>query len=342
MSMRFIGGLALAALCALGCGRGSSGSSGHKGGVVNIRVMEVEQTSDAQLRTYVGEARASRSAVLTSPYPGTLEKVDVRQGDKVASGRQLAVVNSESVRSSHEMSMATLRQAEDGYERVMKVYQGGGVADVKVVEVETGLAKARAAAEASGKALEECHVKAPFAGTVTEVYQHQGSSVALAAPLMRIVDEKSVEIYFPVPESELAKVAVGDKARVDIPALDISGIQAVVASKGVEADALSHTYDCALTLAEPVNGLMPGMVCKVSLEGDTQSGFVVPADIVQTDNVGRYVWTLDDGVVGKTYIKVGAFSGKGVMVEDGLEKGDLVISEGFQKVSTGMKVNVLQ
>lgn len=338
--------LLLAAICALGiltgCGSGQDNSARQSDMAVSVRVMPVEQTSDTQLRSYVGEARASVSAVLMSPYPGSLEKVEVRQGDKVAAGQVVAVINSENVRSSHEMSMASLRQAEDGYERIMKVHQGGGVPDVKVVEVETGLAKARAAAEASGKAMEECNVKAPFAGTVTDVYLHQGSQASLAAPLMRIVDEKSVEICFPVPESELAKVKVSDKASVDIPALGMTGISAVVSSKGIEADELSHTYDCVLAVAAPVEGLMPGMVCKVRLEGDVQSRCVVPAALVQTDRNGRYVWIVEDGSVEKTYVKVGSYSGKGVVVEDGLEEGDLMISEGFQKVSTGMKVNILR
>lgn len=347
VSLRFLGRLPVFTLCAAvciltGCGSGQSGSARENDVAVSVRVMPVGQTSHTQLRSYVGEARASVSAVLSSPYPGTLEKMEVRKGDKVTAGQVVAVINSESVRSSHEMSAATLRQAEDGYERIMKVRQGGGVPDVKVVEVETGLAKARAAAETSEKAMEDCNVKAPFAGTVTDVYLHQGSEASVAAPLIRIVDENSVEIYFPVPESELAKVKIADRASVDIPALGMTGISAVVSSKGIEADELSHTYDCVLTVAAPVDGLMPGMVCKVSLEGDMQSGYVVPADLVQTDRYGRYLWIVKEGVVEKTYVKVGAYSGKGVVVESGLHAGETVICEGFQKVSTGMKVNILQ
>ena len=331
------------ALCLFsGCGGGDNGASSEKGSGVIVKVMRMEQTLNAQVRTYVGEASASRSVVLTSPYPGTLETVAVHVGDKVAPGQLVAKLSSETVNSSYEMAMATLRQAEDGYERVMQVSQGGGVAQVKVVEVETGLAKARAAAESAKHALESCDIKAPFTGTVSEVYQHQGTEVSLATPLIRIVDESSVEIVFPVPESELATVVVGAGAQVSIPALGLTDADAAVVSKGIEADRLSHTYDCKLALSRPVDGLMPGMVCKVRLDGDAQDGYIVPANLVQTDQTGRYVWVVDDGVVGKKYVTIGAYSGKGVVVSEGLGDGDMVISEGFQKVSTGMKVNVIE
>lgn len=333
-------------LCALwplcGCGGGNGGDAGRKDDVLDVKVMKVEKVSGRQVRSYVGEARASRSAVLAAPYPGTLESVTVGKGDRVASGQVLARVVSEGVNSGYEMAMAVLRQAEDGYERVMKVYHVGGVPEVKVVEVETEVAKARAAVAAAKDALEACIVKAPFAGTVSEVYQHQGTQVVSGLPLMRVVDERSVEIDFPVPESELADMRIGEKAFVDIPALSLSDVQASVVSKGVEADMLAHTYDCVLSPDRPVPGLMPGMVCKVHLEGDLQSGFAVPADLVQTDRRGRYVWVVDDGIVEKTYIKTGSFYGKGVLVDEGLNEGDQVISEGFRKVSVGMKVNVVK
>ena len=325
-----------------GCGGGHKKVMPEAEPVVSVKVLRMEQTSDTQVRSYVGEARSSLSVVLSAPYSGTLEKVAVRVGDKVAVGKVVAKINSQSVRNSYDVSQALLRQAEDGYARVKKVHKGGGVPDIKLVEVETELAKARAAAQSAKHALAECAVKSPFAGTVSDVFQHQGAQVSIATPLLRVVDEKSVEIIFPVPESEYNSVDAGGSALVDIPALGLKDILATVISKGVEADKLSHTYDCSLFLNSSVPGLMPGMVCKVRLTGNSQNGYIVPAELVQTDSNGRYVWLVNDGEVEKRYVDVGAFLGTGVVVSRGINDGDKVISEGFQKVSTGMKVNVME
>lgn len=325
-----------------GCGGAHKKVVSEEETAVSVKVLRMERTFNMQVRSYVGDVHSSLSAVLYAPYSGTLEKLTVRVGDKVSAGKMVAKINSQSVRNSYDVSLTILRQAEDAYNRVQKVHQGGGVPDIKLVEVETDLAKARAAAQSAKHALEACVVKSPFSGTVSDVYQHQGTEVSLATPLVRIVDEKSVEIVFPVPESEFNSVVVGGSAQVDIPALGLNNLTATVISKGVEADKLSHTYDCSLLLNGSVPGIMPGMVCKVRMDGDALNGYIVPTELIQIDQTGRYVWLVNEGIVEKRYVDVGAFSGKGVVVSRGLDDGDMVISEGFQKVSTGMNVNVME
>ena len=126
---------------------------------------------------------------------------------------------------------------------------------------------------------------------------------------------------------------------VEVPALGGARFQAVVKTKGVSASPLSHSYSCTLSPSGQVEGLLPGMVCKVYRDSEGAGGIIVPASVVRTDGNGRYVWTVADGKVVKKYIVTGKFAGKGVAVEDGLEAGDRVIVEGSQKVSSGMKVD---
>ena len=77
------------------------------------------------------------------------------------------------------------------------------------------------------------------------------------------------------------------------------------------------------------------------LEGSGE-GVIIPASVVRTDAEGRYVWLVVDGKVEKRYISVGGFAGKGISVTQGLEAGEQVITEGTQKVSSGMKVSVME
>ena len=83
---------------------------------------------------------------------------------------------------------------------------------------------------------------------------------------------------------------------------------------------------------------MPGMVCEVHVSERGGHGAMVPASVVQTGAESRYLWTVRDGRAQKTPVKVGGFSGNGVIITEGLDEGDLVIVEGYQKVSSGMKV----
>ena len=113
------------------------------------------------------------------------------------------------------------------------------------------------------------------------------------------------------------------------------------AISGVSASALSHSYTCTVIPDEKIDGLMPGMVCKVSA-GTAGSGIVIPASSVKTGMDGRYVWIVRDGKAARRSIETGGFSGDGVIVESGLASGDLLIVEGAKKVSSGMTVKVVE
>ena len=310
---------------------------------INVGVLTVTPMSSQYYKVYVGEINASGSVIISTNHSGTLESIKVHQGTYVKKGDVLAEVVSKNVLTSYEISHATLRQAEDGYERVKKVHESGTVPDVKLVEIETQLAKARAAAKSSELSLEECKLKAPFNGTVSEVLAEKGVQVNPGTPILKLVDLSTIEVTIPVPEGEIGTIKIGQQALIDVPALNITDIEASVALKGVTAASPSHTYKCTLTPKKRQTKLYPGMVCKVRLSEVSDSLRIrIPASSVEMDSNGKFVWVVKDGVVGRNYVTISGYQDQGVVVSSGLEPGDKVIVKGAAKVSTGMKVNSVE
>ena len=308
---------------------------------VTVRVIPVSDSEMAGMSSYVGTVESSRSSVITCPTAGTVVEVYVSEGRRVNAGDKLARIESQTLLSAHEMAKATLEQARDGMERLEKVYESGSVPEVKMVEMRTNLQKAIASENAAAKALENCIVRAPFPGVVENMDISAGEDAEFARVLMRIIDPSSVEIHFPLPENEYRDVAVGDTATVVVPATG-ARFNARIKTKGAVASTLSHSYDCTLGSTGAASGIMPGMVCKVYLKHGDGYGTVIPSSSVMTDNGGRYVWVVRDGVVAKSYIKVGGYSGNGIIASEGLQEGDSVIVEGARKVSTGMSVKIVE
>ena len=310
---------------------------------INVGVLTVTPMSSQYYNVYVGEINASGSAVISTNHSGILEAINVQQGTHVNRGDVLAEVISKNVQASYDISHASLRQAEDGYERVKKVHESGTVPDVKLVEIETQLEKARAAAKSAEESLEECRIKAPFNGTVSEVFVEQGIQVNPGTAILKLVDLSTIEVSIPVPEAEIGRIKIGQKALIDVPALNITGIEAHVELKGVTAASPSHTYRCTLVPEKKQTNLYPGMVCKVRLSEVAESLRIrIPASAVEMDSNGRFVWVVNDGVVGRKYVTVDGYQEQGVIISSGLEPGDKVIVKGSAKVSTGMKVNSVE
>ena len=314
----FLPALLLPVLFIAGCNRNRSAeyrTAGEREPAA-VRVEAVRSVDNVYSDTYIGTVRASRSAVISCRHAGTLASLDVVQGQHVDKGDTIGTVSSQSVTSMRDMALATLAQAKDGYDRAKPVYEAGSMAEVKWVEIQTQLSKAEASAKAARKA-------------------------GVAEPVVRLMDISSVEISFPVPESEIGGVRIGMKVSFSVPALGDAVHRATVSVKGVSASALSHSYTCTAIPDGKIDGLMPGMVCKVSA-GAAGSGIVIPASSVKTGMDGRYVWIVRDGKAEKRDIETGGFSGDGVIVESGLDSGDLLIVDGAKKVSSGMAVKVLE
>lgn len=340
---RYLALLSIAILCTASCESGTKVKirKETKREPIQVKVITVGSTDNVGTATYVGTVEASKNANVTSPASGTLATLCVREGQRVAKGQPVAVIESQTVKSAYEMAKATYDQAKDAMARLEKVYESGSVSEVKMVEMRTNLSKAEATMAAAKRSMEDLTVKAPFAGVAEAVPVHQGEDVSIAQILVRLVDVNSIEVHFPLPENEFSSVKVGDVATVVVPALERT-MKARVANKGVVASQLSHSYDCVLGSLSDAAGLMPGMVCKVQIASEAANGIVVPSTAVMTDVDGRYVWTVVEGVVGKNYVTVGGYSGDGIVVSEGLEEGMGVIIEGARKVSTGMSVKAVE
>lgn len=306
---------------------------------VTVKVAPVAAETTHVMASYVGKAEATGSAVITAPYAGTLLDIPVKQGQSVKKGQVLARVYSEQVNAAFDMARASLAQAQDGFERIQKLKEGGAVADVKVVEIETQLAQARAAQSAARQTLEEGILKAPFDGVIGEVYAQKGIRADVLQPLVQVLDRNGTYVRFPVPEAEILQLTPGMAVEIEVPALEKT-FQATLESKGVVGQPLSHAYDCLARVTD--KSLLPGMVCKVRVLMPSSSHILCPASAVRTGAEGRYVWCVEQGIVIRKDIVIGGYSGRNIIVESGLKEGDLLIVEGTRKVSGGMRVQTIR
>jgi RND family efflux transporter MFP subunit len=156
-----------------------------------------------------------------------------------------------------------------------------------------------------------------------------------------LIDE--VNINVPVPENEIGNIKTGQPAMVTVSALGNREYKGIIDNKGVEANPVSHTYAVRIRTGNPQSELMPGMVCKVSLQNVEDKKVIIPNKSVQIspDNK-KFVWLADGNTATRRFITVGSLSDYGVIVEDGLSAGDRLIVEGGNKVSEGMKISIIQ
>lgn len=322
------------------CGESEKNKSGWSDSIV-VDALIVASGDNAGQRDYVGVIGSEVEVDLSFTLGGTLTKVAVSNGQKVHKEQVIAEVDGTTVNSLHSTALATLRQAEDAYNRMKNVHAEGGISDVRWIQMETDLEKARQAEVASRKRVADCVIKAPFDGVVACKSHHVGEEMKPLEPFARILDMRRLRVGFSVPEQEVGLLPVGTTVTATIPALDDRELTLKVTDKSLIANPMGHTYKVYATIAsDNVEGLLPDMVAKVHATLSAKAGIVVPSECVSVMPEGTVVWVVEGGKASHRLISVGDFVRNGVVVESGLNTGDTVVTLGQQKLYNGAKVKI--
>ena len=175
-------------------------------------------------------------------------RVNVSNGQNVCKGQVLAECDATTASSLHNTALATLRQAEDAYNRMKNVHSEGGISDVRWIQMETDLEKARQAEVAARKRLEDCIITAPFDGVISCKNHHVGEEMKPLEVFARIIDMSRLRVGFSVPEHEIGLLPVGTTATAIIPALDDRELTLRINDKSLIANPLGHTYKVFATI----------------------------------------------------------------------------------------------
>lgn len=308
--------------------------------VIPVGIQVIDEVSGIVSNTYPGYLEEGQSVEMAFKYGGTLQLLNVKEGSAVHKGQVLARVSSPQMESTRRSAQATLEQAQDAYNRLKKVHDNGSLPEIKWREMVANLEKAQSALDLADAMLADNTLTAPFNGTVNGLNAELGENITPLKPIMRIINTEGLTVKISVPENEIAKVQVGDTAEVVIPALGDRRYMGKVTEKSLTASLLTHSYPVKVLVEQPDAELAPGMIGKVILKADVSTGIIVPANAVLVNQEGRFVWVEQDGRATRQQITISGYSGTGVIVSEGLNAGDHIIVEGYQKVSEGMKVEV--
>jgi membrane fusion protein (multidrug efflux system) len=296
---------------------------------VRVVVSRVAPAETGREFAYSGTITESETLPQSFAVPGTVTRVYVEEGDVVAKGTLLAELDDTGYRQMLEMSEATMKQAEDAFNRLSRMYKNGNLPEVKYIEVETGLQKARAAAVIAKKNVDDCRLRTNAAGYVGKRGVDPGMEAMPRLDSITIVGIDKVFARVPVPENDIALLHKGKIENI-----------------GVLADPIAHSYRIRIAVANSDQAIKPGMVCAAVVKGlEKSSGLVIPNQAVLVDDTGRnYVYCLDQtgNKASVRYVKLGELLQNGIRITAGLSAGDSIVVYGQHKLVDGAAVHVVE
>ncbi len=337
MKKGIIGLLAIALMCSC-----SETKKSETKAPTRVKTQVVSPAFADHGKTYVGIVEEAEGTAVSFTSMGIVKRMLVSEGQAVSRGQLIAEIDDTQARNLLAGAEAQMTQASDALERYKMLHDNGSLPEVQWVEVQSKVAQAKSQLEVARKNLADCRLTAPVSGVIGKKLVGAGETALPSQAVVTILDISSVKVKVSVPEKEVGSIISTTPSTIKVEAVG-KEVQGGRIEKGVQADAFTHTYDVRIQVQNNDRHLLPGMVASVKFmqEGSqTLQTKSVPITAVQKDTDGTlFIWTVAaDSTAHRTKVLTGGTIGNYIGVTEGLNMGQRIVTEGYQKLSEGTKV----
>lgn len=304
-----------------------------------VAVVKAELADYARLIRISGVTEADKLAILAARSNGVVQELGAEQGDMVARGATVMLLEGQEVRAAVKAAEDQLAQAAEQLAVGEALNAKGSLPETEVTArraaktaAEGALAQARAAAD-------RLSLTAPFAGTVDAVNVELGEWVQQGTPIATLISLDPIVVKAEVSERDVAHVAVGAKALVRL----VSGVEleGTVRHLARKASDRTRTFALEVDLPNPDGQIPSGMTAELRLTAATQPALTVPRSVLTLNEAGQVGLRLvdDKDIAGFLPVELIDDTEAGFVVT-GVPQGARVIVAGQDLVRDGEPVQV--
>jgi RND family efflux transporter MFP subunit len=284
---------------------------------------------------------------------GRLVARSVDLGDVVEAGQVLARLDPAPYRHQADAARAQVRQLEAQQfaleadrRRLAALTVGASVSQgeldrivAQVDAVRASLDAARAAAADAERRAADAVLRAPYAGLVVAVNAQPGETVAPGRPVVELAGAGQLEVEIQVPEGWWAHLAVGQPARVALPAIDRQSTgQVLHVATAARPDGLFP-----VVVGLDATDLASGLTADVHLGLPLDATALVPlASVVDPVGQGPRVLRIVEGQAEHVPLASAVLLDEGIAITGAVEPGDELVVAGHARVLDGDVVRVIR
>jgi membrane fusion protein, multidrug efflux system len=312
-----------------------------------IRVEKVQTRDFDHYITINGSVEAVLDATISPEINGQMETVSVNRGDRVIAGQVVARLSTSVTESNIEEVRTNLEMAETVYERQKRLWEQGIGSEIQYLEARNryrGLQQSLATLESQ---LGLASLRAPFSGIVDDIFIKEGELAMPGSPVMHVINLGNLYINTDVSERYLPMVNADDSVILRFPVYPGYEHYVPIHRLGNVINPENRSFRLQLRISNPGQRLKPNMVATVGIRTlSVENAIVIPSVLIKQDVQGHFVFVAYENPDGnyyaeQNYIERGPESEGKTIVESGLDPGDLLITDGHNRVGQGDLVQVV-
>ena len=353
MSKLSILAAALIATTVAGCDKPTPSASEAR----PVRTVTVERGAGGETTSLTGHIRAKDQVGLAFRLDGRMIERPVNVGDVVKAGQVVARLDPQNQQNSLRSAQADLASADAvltqsrlAFGRQQKLLVDGWTTRARFDEAQQALVTAQAQVDSAQAHLRIAQdqlsytdLSADAPGAVTAVGAEPGEVVRAGQMVVQLARQGGRDAVFDVPE-ELIRTGPRDPV-VEIALTDDPQVRATgrVREVAPQADPATRTFQVKVGIIDPPEAMRLGSTITGSIMLSAPAGVEVPASVLTEANGRPAVWVVDpqSQTVSLRNVDVLRYDPATVIVSQGLETGEIVVTAGVQTLRPGQKVKLL-
>ncbi|BDW92582.1 efflux RND transporter periplasmic adaptor subunit [Allomuricauda sp. XS_ASV26] len=296
-----------------------------------------------------GDVMTKQNVLIYPEMSGTLNKVYVKEGQKVTKGQLLATIDDGGLSSQLAQLRTQAELSKTTFERQKRLWEQNIGSEIQYLQAKTNYEAQQSAVKQMESQVGKSSIRAPFTGIIDDVIKDQGTVVSPGpgSEVFRIVNLSNMYIEVEVPESHLQNVTPGKDVKVYFPVLGDS-VNTKIRQTGNFINPSNRSFTAEIPVPSHDGKIKPNLTARVMINDYTsENAILIPQSILSENADGeQYVLLVaadsieNNPVAKKVVIKTGKTQGDYVEVLSGINEGDAIIDEGARSVKEGQQVNI--
>ncbi|MFQ5750568.1 MAG: efflux RND transporter periplasmic adaptor subunit [bacterium] len=338
--------LLLSSIVSMSCGK--NGEAKNKNDeeasvLIPVEVAQVSQEDIPAFLTGTATLEAEEETEVVAKTSGIVEQILIEEGMFVKKGQILAKLEEEMLAIELQKAKADLNKLENDFQRNKELFQKNLISKEEFQNVRFQYEAQKAAFEKAKLNLKYASIRAPIAGVVAKRHIKTGNMVNLNQPVFKIVDFEHLIANLFVPEVEIRKIKIGQRAELNFDASNGTVFAGYVERISPIVDPNSGTVKVTITVKDKSTHIKPGMFARVRIIYDThQNSLLIPKQAVLSEDGSEVVYTIQDSMATKRLVKTGYATESMVEIVEGLSLGESVVVVGQNGLKDSSKVEIVQ
>ncbi len=293
-----------------------------------------------------GSVTSRKNITISAEAPAMVTALSVSEGESVRKGQVLVNQNGETLRRNIQELQTSLDLAKTRYDRQKNLWDQNIGTEFQYLEAENGVKSLERRIASLQAQLNNYVIRAPFSGTIDEIFVREGEMAQPGFPVLRLVSLTDMFIEADISEAFLGEFERGDSVVVNFPSLNKT-IQSAVSSVGKVINENNRTFKVEVKLSNSLEFLRPNLLSVLRImDYQKPDAIVVPTKLILEDTKGDYLFVAknaDEGegkVAAKQHIDRGQTYKNETVIADGLQGNEVLIDKGFREVAEGVRISI--